>query len=417
MTKTIFRYIDLFAGVGGFHQAMDKLGGTCVGASEIDADCIKTYKENYPETPLLGDIREVDCGENRIGDFDVLCAGFPCQPFSKAGKQLGFKDEARGKLFYEILRIIDNHPEVNYLLLENVRNLADRHEYWQTVTSELTARGFILTDDPVILSPSDFGVPQIRERVYILGIRKSAKDDGRLPNSYLCEDDLALTKRECQEFAALDILDESVDSRYRVDTECEEMLLAWDYLREAAGIKTIGFPLWLSYFGVGVDRDRDFFESRGIDAMPDWKQSYVRKNRHFYVIHRDVIDPWVERHEMLKRIKLYQKFEWNCGEDAPDIKRGLIQVRQSGIRVKRPTFYPALVAINTTPIVWDEQDGHFRVITPAEAAKLQSFRHDYKFVGTEKQIYKQLGNSVNVEIVAELAKGLFNLGKDIRVNN
>lgn len=396
---------------------MDRLGGVCIGASEIDSDCISTYKANYPETPMLGDVREIDLEGNRVGEFDVLCTGFPCQPFSKAGKQLGFKDEARGKLFYEILRIIDNHPEANYLILENVRNLADRRDYWDSVIGELSARGFIVTEEPVILSPSDFGIPQIRERVYILGIRKTAKDDNRLPNSYLTEGDLCLTKKQCDQNSALSILDEKVGAKYRVNKECEEMLLAWDYLRSVTGIKTIVFPIWLSFFGVGIDSDREFYASCKMNEMPKWKQNYVRKNRHFYVIHRDAIDLWVKEHQMMSRIKLYQKFEWNCGEDVPDVKHGLIQVRQSGIRVKRPTFYPALVAMSNTPIVWDEADGHFRVLTPSEAAKLQSFEPGYNFVGSDKQAYKQLGNSVNVEIVTELAKGLFRLGKDIRIDD
>lgn len=90
----------------------------------------------------------------------------------------------------------------------------------------------------------------------------------------------------------------------------------------------------------------------------------------------------------------------------------LIQIRQSGIRAKRPTFYPSLVAIANTPIIWDTAKRHYRKLTPREAANLQSFRSDYKFRGTDATQYRQLGNSVNVRILKILGKSLFDLAKD-----
>ena len=103
--------------------------------------------------------------------------------------------------------------------------------------------------------------------------------------------------------------------------------------------------------------------------------------------------------------------EWNCGEDVDDIKNTLIQIRQSGIRVKRPTFYPSLVAIVNTPIIWDKTKGHYRKITTREAANLQSFHKRFKFTGSDKTIYRQLGNSVNVRVLKILGKNLFSLAK------
>ena len=102
-----FRFIDLFAGVGGFHQAMRYLGGKCVMAAETNQECVKTYKLNYKidEKEVRGDVNKID--PETIAPFDVLCAGFPCQPFSKAGAQKGFKDETRGNLFYKIMDILD----------------------------------------------------------------------------------------------------------------------------------------------------------------------------------------------------------------------------------------------------------------------------------------------------------------------
>ena len=123
-----FSFIDLFAGIGGFHQAMRYLGGECVMAAEINEECRKTYQLNYhtQEKELRRDVTEID--PLTITPFDVLCAGFPCQPFSKAGAQKGFQDKKRGNLFYTIMNILDAHPEVKFIILENVRNLADKTE-------------------------------------------------------------------------------------------------------------------------------------------------------------------------------------------------------------------------------------------------------------------------------------------------
>lgn len=135
-----------------------------------------------------------DIAPESIEPFDVLCAGFPCQPFSKAGAQRGFTDEVRGNLFYKIMEILDGHPEVKFVILENVRNLADKTENWDVITTELMKRNFYITEDPIILSPSDFGIPQIRERVYILGIRKDIRNNQILTNGYIHRIDLNLDK-------------------------------------------------------------------------------------------------------------------------------------------------------------------------------------------------------------------------------
>lgn len=405
--KERIKYLDLCSGIGGFHQAMDRLGCVCVGASEIDQVCIDTYHANFPGTPMLGDVRDFDPKD--LPEFQFVCAGFPCQPFSKAGKRRGFKDESRGQLFYTILDIIDAHDEVEFILFENVRNLADRKEYWGTIQDEFAKRDFTITTKPIILSPSDFGIPQIRERVFILGIRSDVKNHDLLPYGQIIEEDLWLRKAACKPNAAFDILDETPSNPVCLAPDKEEALFAWDEFREQIGITTIGFPIWLSYFGLGIEFDRVFFNQIGLEKMPGWKQSYVRRNRHLYQMNRDYIDAWVRRFNMFERTKLLQKFEWNCGEDVPDIKHGLVQIRQSGIRAKRPDCFPSLVAMATTPLVWDENIKHFREITVSEAARLQSFNEEFIFTGSSKQMYKELGNAVNVEIAYQLAQGLLRL--------
>lgn len=406
-----FKFIDLFAGVGGFHQAMRYLGGECVMAAEINQECVKTYKLNFKtsEKEIRGDVKKID--PTSIAPFDVLCAGFPCQPFSKAGAQQGFQDKTRGNLFYTIMDILDAHPEVKFIILENVRNLADKSENWDIITTELMKRNFYITKEPVILSPSDFGIPQIRERVYILGIRKDIRNETILSNGFIHFDDLNLEKhmRSCKMGDAWTILEEDVDDSYIITSEQERMIFAWDEFRKGTGIKIIGFPLWLDSFGLGIDDDKAVYDAQGYDDMPKWKKRFLENNRKFYLDHRKFIDAWVEKYDMTNKIKLFKKFEWNCGTDVDDIKNCLIQIRQSGIRAKRPTYYPSLVAIVNTPIIWDEKKGHFRRITPREAANLQSFHASYKFQGTDATIYKQLGNSVNVRVLKILGESLFSL--------
>ena len=182
------------------------------------------------------------------------------------------------------------------------------------------------------------------------------------------------------------------------------MIQAWDELRIATGIKTIGYPIWISCFGYGIDDDNELRRQVCYEQMPDWKKAFVDKNRAFYVRNRQFIDKWIVKYDMLNRIKLYQKFEWNCGEDVTDMHDAIIQIRQSGIRAKRTTFFPSLVAIVNTPIVWDKGARAYRHITPREAANLQDFDKDYIFVGTDKQIYSQLGNSVNVKVLQILER-------------
>ena len=409
-----FKFVDLFAGIGGFHQAMRYLGGTCVMAAEINQDCVKTYNLNFSteEGEVRGDVTKIE--PSSIAPFDVLCAGFPCQPFSKAGAQKGFQDEGRGNLFYTIMDILDAHPEVKFIILENVRNLADKSENWDVITSELMKRNFYITEHPIILSPSDFGIPQIRERVYILGIRKDIRNEEILSNGCIHLADLHLDKfrKQCKMGDAWSILEDEVDDSYIISEEQELMLQAWEEFRIGTKIKVIGFPVWLDSFGLGEDDDEVVYAQQGYEDMPGWKQNFLRHNRKLYLDNREFIDIWAEKYDMANRIKLYKKFEWNCGTDVPNIKGGLIQIRQSGIRVKRPTYYPSLVAIVNTPIIWDDKKQHFRKITPREAANLQSFHGRYKFSGTDSIIYKQLGNSVNVRILKILGENLFALANN-----
>ncbi len=162
------KFIDLFAGLGGFHKAMHDLGHHCVFASELDPTLRELYELNWGIEPK-GDIRPIV--ENQIETIpahDILCAGFPCQPFSKAGKQKGREDAERGTLFDEIVKIL-RYRSPKYFLLENVPFIKqhDNEETWNYMKDELESAGY--TVDHAFYSPHDFGIPQHRERIFIVG--------------------------------------------------------------------------------------------------------------------------------------------------------------------------------------------------------------------------------------------------------
>lgn len=162
-----FTFIDLFAGIGGFHEAAKELGGHCVFASEIDKYACITYEANHGTKPH-GDITKIDAQD--IPDHDILFGGFPCQAFSVAGKRLGFED-TRGTLFFEIARILkEKQPKM--FLLENVKGLKN-HDNGKTlavILDTLFSLGYIVNHH--ILNAKDYGVPQNRQRIFIVGTRE-----------------------------------------------------------------------------------------------------------------------------------------------------------------------------------------------------------------------------------------------------
>ena len=166
-----FTFIDLFAGIGGFRMAMQNLGGRCVFSSEWDSQAQKTYLLNYGEVPF-GDITKETTKAFIPDDFDILCAGFPCQAFSLAGKRLGF-EETRGTLFFDVAEII-RRKRPKAFFLENVKGLLihDKGKTIQTILKVLREDLDYFVPDPQVVNAMNFGVPQHRERVYIVGFRK-----------------------------------------------------------------------------------------------------------------------------------------------------------------------------------------------------------------------------------------------------
>ena len=381
-----FKFIDLFAGIGGFHQAMVQLGGECVLASEIDKYAIETYEENYH---INSQINICDLKVEDVPEHDVLCAGFPCQAFSKAGKQEGFDDETRGTLFFEIERILKHHHP-KYIILENVRNLAshDKGRTWKTIEEHLHKAGYRLTPKPLIVSPHHFGTPQLRERVVILGIYDPENVDDPLMI------DLGKFQRK-NDNSIYSILEEGeVDEKYNISEIEEKVLTMWDEFYQGIDLKVIGFPVWF-----------EWFKKEAPDDFKPWKKEFVRKNNELYQRNKEFIDSWIVKWDNLEWCTPTQKkFEWQAGETIDSIWEGLIQFRPSGVRVKTPTCFPALVAMVQIPIIGKYK----RRLTVEEAARLQDFPENFIPNEIDQQAYKQFGNAVNVEVIKRCAKKLFN---------
>lgn len=379
-SKKKFQFIDLFCGIGGFHQALTELGGECVFASDIDKECQKTYFENYGLMPV-GDIKKVN--EKSIPNFDVLCGGFPCQSFSKAGNRKGIED-ARGTLFFDILRIAKHHKP-KFVLLENVRNLAghDNGRTWKIIQENLMEIGYSVGASPIIFSPHFIGIPQHRERVFILCKRA---DIGEVPEfNFQPKPDL-----KCEVDNILQNDSEIDLKKYKLNKELIALIEIWnDFIQ---GLKTPlpGFPVW-------ADRLCELDMEEDLEILPKWKKTFIIKNNDLYEKNKHFLDAWLKRAQKLENFNGSKAmFEWQAGKvEDPNIWDTIMQFRPSGLRVKPPSYFPALVAITQTSILGNKK----RFITPRECARIQSFPDDFKLHSKDSVAYKQFGNSVNVKVV------------------
>jgi len=192
-------FIDLFCGIGGFRLALESFDAKCVYSIDIDKHASSTYKANFGDYPL-GDITK-ECVE-KIPHHDILCAGFPCQAFSISGKQKGFED-TRGTLFFDIVRIVEYHKP-KLLFLENVKNLKkhDQGKTFKTIRKTLNDLNYNVYFD--VINASKYGIPQSRERIYIICIRKDL-DNHKLQfpqqiNSKISLNDLLINEKECEDY-------------------------------------------------------------------------------------------------------------------------------------------------------------------------------------------------------------------------
>lgn len=205
-----FKFIDLFAGIGGIRLGFESVGGHCVFSSEFDEDACKTYEANFHEHPA-GDITKIDAKD--IPDFDILLGGFPCQAFSIIGKKEGFANETCGTLFFEIERILkEKRPKA--FLLENVKNLKshDNGNTYKVIKSHLLNLGYNVYES--VLNSLDYGVPQKRERIFIAGFLNNVRFSFPQP--------VPINQRK----NLSDILEKNVDKKYYVNPRIRESRLS-----------------------------------------------------------------------------------------------------------------------------------------------------------------------------------------------
>lgn len=432
MKKSKFKFIDLFSGIGGFHHALTAphFGGECVLAVDIDDECRKVYRATWPDmedSQIQSDIRNLTLtleGRDRpleelsqlVPDHDVLCAGFPCQPFSKSGAQLGDLDASRGTLYFDIFQIV-RAKLPRFIILENVRNLAGpRHRHtWESIIAGLRALGYTVNSEPVVLSPHCLppwlnGRPQSRDRVFILAERSEATTslEGKLLIERGPIDGWDPNNWDIENYLDDDHLIEQLDS-FKLRPEEIAWLEAWQAFIQGIPEDSLpGFPIWVDAFKS---------EPEIPVGTPKWKEIFLQKNSDFYMQHRKFIQSWLRKswipgsgYRVSNFPASRRKFEWQARQAQPtrsdrDIWKLTIHLRPSGIRVKPATYLPALVAITQTSIIGSRR----RRITPTEAGRLQGLPdHVFQIPGlSSASAYKQAGNGVNVGVVQFAARALF----------
>lgn len=415
-----FTFADLFAGIGGFHAALAHAGGECVFVSEIDQRAAAVYRSQWlnesTDDTWVNEAGNPVWVNNDIGDatpptgdligvpdhIDVLTAGFPCQPFSKSGYQEGM-NEARGTLFWNIARVLqERQPSV--ILLENVRNLVGpRHTHeWRLIIRELRNLGYRVSSKPSVFSPhflppSLGGTPQVRDRAFILGTFVGA---GQAPDPHTVPPtlvrgpvndwdpqqwDISWALDDEDEIVRLEDYDLSVTERGWIDF--------WDELiqelpEHKPGLQRLpGHPLWADHW-VPLNTLHDI----DLDNLPAWKRDFVLKNARYYEANSDVINLWKQDKRYTQLPASRRKLEWQA-QDETSLWDTVMHFRPSGIRCKRPTYLPALVAITQTSIIGPRQ----RRLTPHEAARLQGLSRSFSFGGqSDSASYRQVGNGVCV---------------------
>ena len=413
------KFIDLFAGLGGFHEGLSVLGHECVFACEKNETLAKLYEENF-SISVFRDIRELNPSD--IPKYDILCAGFPCQPFSKAGKQKGLNDMTNGDYLNEVVKIL-KATKPKFFILENVPNLRkhDRERTWEKIYTQLSDCGYYIKD--AILSPHDFGIPQLRKRLFIVGSVTNLTD-------------FEFPTQNKKELSVLSVLDKNPNTASKITQRQRNCLALWQEIisRIPSKNQLPSFPIWGMEFGSTYpyedkspfalnakelgEYDGAFGESlkglkkkeqmlllpryarEEVTEFPEWKKDFIRKNREFFSKYSSLIKALILK--LQDYPPSWQKFEWNCLNGNRKIKKYIIQFRASGIRVKKAHYFPALVLTSTQrPIIaWED-----RYITAKEASRLQSL-NNIKLPESEQIAIRHLGNAVNSKIIELIGRNL-----------
>lgn len=310
-----------------------------------------------------------------------------CNSFSNAGKKGNLTDE-RGKLFEDILRIA-NEKKPKFMFLENVKHIKkiDNGKTFSHICKRIKETGYYIKDNETIfeLSPHQLGIPQHRERVIFVCIRNDIYDSEKKINF-----DIPFVQIDINKILETD---ENIINKYKIPIEIENILNIWDeMINKFEENETLSPTIMCNEF-YKTYNDNEFTK------LPLWKQDYISRNKPLYNKYKTNWDQWYNKNkELLEKKEIYGKLEWQTGKKKQNdsIWNYFIQLRQSGIRVKKSDYFPTLVAIVQTPIYAKEK----RYITPRECARLQSFPDNFIIHKNDNIAYKQFGNAVNVDVVS-----------------
>jgi len=421
------KFIDLFSGLGGFHVGLAKNGHECVFSCEIDEKLRNLYKINHGILPH-DDIRTLE--EKEIPVHDILCAGFPCQPFSLAGQKKGAMCPESGKLIDHVIRIAKFH-QPKFILLENVPNVITIEDgiFWKYIQKSFTDINYTL--DFKIISPTDIGIPQNRKRVFIVGIRSDLeKNMFQWPHL-----DKAAHQVNLQQ-----ILDINYEHK-KLEPKKMKLLSKWQELLDQIKLNDIGsISIVAPEFGANYPHDfskltlKEMKQYRGAygqelgqcnswEAIMALMPSYVQKNkkipnwiersitftRELYIKYSKTCDKWVLGLD--KTNNSWQILEWRGLRDNININNHIVQFRASGIRILKPNIAPSLIAMTPTqiPIIPSQS----RYVSKHEAAKLQHLEGLKCLPNDTKDAFKALGNAVNAKIIEIISKSLCSIEKSL----
>ena len=326
---------------------------------------------------------EVDIDNSYIVENTVV---HNCQAFSNAGNKNMFNDK-RGMLFEHILRIaVEKKP--SFLFLENVKHIKKigDGEVFKHIIKRIDESGYYIDENKSIfeLSPHELGIPQHRERVIFVCIRKDIYDKEKeiviIPPNTVINMDGIIEKNI------------NITKKYKISNEIENVLNAWNEIIKVFETGQNMSPTILCNEFYTTYTNEEFLK------LPSWKQEYITKNKDIYKKYKSQWDTWYTKHkDLLNKKEIYGKLEWQTGKKKDDdsIWNYFIQLRQSGIRVKKNDYFPTLVAIVQTPIYAKEK----RYITPRECARLQGFPDNFILHDSDNIAYKQFGNAVCVDVV------------------